>query len=1071
MAVSFKVPKSPKRDIFTIDTFLGVDLTNTGSNIDDVRSPNAENMVRFVPGKVRKRTGYQTKIDFSSGDDVNRAIKTSDAYIDCPFDENGVATYSIYETKLNSVYVALNIDAVGSYQIRLYGLDGTYMQDTFSGTEECPFTSIKGWFAEDFVSRSGFKYMEIRKTSNDEEDYCRIANLRICNSSSATIGQDWLALPWTPAPEDTGIIDVDAETTKPVYGCHMIKSGTFTGDRVVNVNRALNTSKSFQTFTCDDSGNTDIYYLAEQLYVDDTQYIKTPVYVEFDYVSDGEAYMYIAGQPYGTTVIHNTNGEIDHCSFAINAGSFSNYSCAIRAVLGTVSVSIKNFAVMYEKNDAYTWGQAPEDTNETFHIEDIYNIDSSNYAVEDSYYSTETAVNNMATIRADITNSSSNVRGFAHIGFDLYTASDKNVSKIEVKLANDTDFLYASSKIYNEHLNSKHIDFYVSANAANKYVKSVYVYIYVKSGNGNCTARLTNITVNMISLKSNYTVSSMHYIYHVGDSLYLRASNSNVLDKIYTGANEHLSRSWQLNNKLYILDGQQIYSYQVGDIEAKVVSQGDGFIPLVTIGKSPDGGGTPYQSLNLLQPGFYEQFTVDDDTKTAKNFQLSFRDLDDTKTKVWLLDDNGNWVQKTEGTDYSVNRGSGIITFVTAPGASPLTGEDNVKVLAYRTVEGYADRICKCTTGILFGVGGAADRLFLSGNPEYPNWDFYSEQYDPTYFPDTGYSALGSVSSAIIGYAIVNNYLATFKDEFDTSQAVFIREGDLEIDQETKTSEPTFKLINTLQGNGIIAPYAIGYLQTEPLFLTRSGIYAITAQDITGEKYSQNRSFYLNGYLTKEANLENSVAAVYNDQYILAINNKLYILDGLQATRTDKSEPYSTRQYAGFYCTNVPAVSIWTDSQALWIGTTDGKVCRFATDIESLESYNDNGEPIYCCWETPELDGHLFYKNKTFRYFATRLMHAIRTSIKIYSRKLGTWGFIKEETINSGVFFENFDFNNVDFNVRSYSSDLSEKVVHTKVRVKKVDKARFKVENGNINEPFGIFDLALEYIESGNYKG
>ena len=1071
MAVSFKVPASPKRDIFTIDTFLGVDLTNTGSNIEDVRSPNAENMVRFVPGKVRKRTGYHTKIDFSSGADVNRAVKTSDAYVDCPFDESGVATYTIYDARINTLYLALNIAAVGSYQIRLYGVDGTYIQDTFSGTNEQPYSSIKGWFAEDFITRGGFKYMEIRRTSNNESDYCRIANLRICNSTSASIGQDWLALPWSAAPEDNGISHVDTEDSKPVYGCHMIRSGTFTGNRIVNVNRALNTSKNFTSFTCDSVSNTTCFNLAEQLYIDNTQYIKTPIYIDFDYISDGNAYMYIAGTAFGTPVIHDTAGGIEHCSFTMDAGSYSNYSCEVKAVYGTVNISIKNFSAMYEKNDAYTWSAAPEDSEQSFHIEDIYNIDSTNYAVEESYYETKTSSNSECYIKADITNSSSNVKGFARIGFDLYTSCDKDLSRIEVKLANESDFLYAASKTYTENLNSKHIDFFVSANSANKYVKSIYVYFYLQAGNGDCTARITNVTVNMISLKNNYTVSSMHYIYHVGNSFYLKASNSNVLDKIYTGANEHLSRSWQLNNKLYILDGEQIYSYQVGDIEAKVVSNNDGFIPLVTIGKEPSGGGTPYQSLNMLQPGFYEQFTVTEDTKTETAFHLSFKDLDNTRTKVWLLDSNGNWIQKTEGTHYTVDRGSGIINFTTAPGKSPLTGEDNVKVLAYRTVEGYSDRICKCTTGILFGVGGAADRLFLSGNPEFPNWDFYSEQYDPTYFPDTGYSALGSVSSSIIGYAIVNNYLATFKDEYDTSQAVFIREGDLEIDQENKTSEPAFKLINTLQGNGIIAPYAIGYLQTEPLFLTRSGIYAITAQDITGEKYSQNRSFYLNGYLTKEPNLENAIATVFNDQYILAINNKMYILDGLQSVRTDKSEPYSTRQYAGFYCTNIPATSIWIDNQALWIGTNDGKVCRFATDIEAVDSYNDNGKAIYCCWETPELDGHLFYKNKTFRYFATRLMHAIRTSIKIYSRKLGTWGFIKEETINSGIFFENFDFENLNFNVRSYSTDLSEKVVHTKVRVKKVDKARFKVENGNINEPFGIFDLALEYIESGNYKG
>ena len=288
------------------------------------------------------------------------------------------------------------------------------------------------------------------------------------------------------------------------------------------------------------------------------------------------------------------------------------------------------------------------------------------------------------------------------------------------------------------------------------------------------------------------------------------------------------------------------------------------------------------------------------------------------------------------------------------------------------------------------------------------------------------------------------------------------------------TSEPVFKLINTLQGEGVLAPYTFGYLQTEPLFLTKAGVYAITEQDITGEKYTQNRSFYLDGKLRKEPNLENAIATVYDNQYILAVNNQLYVLDGLQATRTDKSEPYATRQYAGFYCKDIPASCIWTDD-ALCFGTTDGKVCRFYTDEEALASYNDDGKPIYACWETPDLDGQLFYKNKTFRYFAVRLMKAIKTSVRLYSKKLGiwtlnddeAWTFIKEQTAIANA----LNFESVDFDMFTFSVDTSEKVVHTKLRVKKVDKARFRVENDALNEPFGISDIALEYIESGNYKG
>jgi len=1075
MAVSFKVPKSPKKSIFVIDEFQGVDLTNTGSNIDETRSPNAVNMVRYVPGKVRKRTGYQSKVVFGEIVNVNRAANTSNTYVRVDVTATSYATRNTF-CKLYDEYEGPNffctIRGKGTYSMGWQKVDGSGKGITsFTLDEEHP--EKDAWYFN-WATPQLVDSLYIYKTSEDPEDYLEIKNVRVYAETTATTLDEWKALPWTQAPEDKGIIYVK-ETSKPaIFGCHPIKSGSFTGNRVVNVNRAANTSNTFQTFTCDDSNWTVITDTYDFIYETEPYAQTTKIFTDFDYISDSEVLLLVGGWYSSWNILQDTSGNIQHYFKQEKAGSFIDRRVAIKAVSGTATVQIKNLSVCYEKDSSYSWTPAPEDLNREFNIEDTYYVGSKNYAVVDHAGGTITSTSLFGHIGFDVTNATSNVEGFSKISFDLYTTSSQKIDYIKVETANDQGGLSGIKKYFYSDVNSEHVEFYLSAGEPPRYTKTIWVDVYFKTTDGTSTVRISNVQVQSIKGRDTYEISQKYYIYHAGRKFYLRASNATKLTEIYSLANQHISKSWQLNEKLFILDGRNIYSYSVGDDTVKVLSAGDGYIPLVTISKLPDGGGTTYEALNMLQPGFYEQFLVQsaDATKTA--FHLSFSGLDDTKTKAWLLDNNGNWVEKTEGVHYTVDRASGIITFTTAPGVTPLTGEDNVKILAYRTVPDYADRISKCTVGTLFGVGGAADRLFLSGNPDHPNWDFYSEQYDPTYFPDTGYSQLGSAASSIVGYAIINNYLATFKDDFDTSQAVFIREGDLVKRTVTtsgganvEVSDPAFKLINTLQGNGVVAPYSFGYLQTEPLFLTKSGIYAITAQDITGEKYSQNRSFYLDGFLREEDHMENAVATVFNDQYVLALNNKFYILDGLQATRTDRSEPYATRQYVGFYCTDIPAVSIWTDDQALWIGTNDGRVCRFATEIENLDSYNDDGDPIYCCWETPDLSGKLFYKNKTFRYFAIRMMQALRTSVKMYARKMGTWSFIKEDT-RSGIAF---DFELVDFERFSFSTDRSERVIHTKIRVKKVDKARFKVENDALNEPFGLFDWALEYIESGNFKG
>ena len=546
----------------------------------------------------------------------------------------------------------------------------------------------------------------------------------------------------------------------------------------------------------------------------------------------------------------------------------------------------------------------------------------------------------------------------------------------------------------------------------------------------------------------HYIRGEQYGLVHAGTKMYY-----NGVVK-YSDANNARSRSWQFDNKLYIVDGKKLLVWD--GAEVKPASE-YAKIPTVTIAKAPNGGGTSYEDLNLIQPGFTELFAG---TEGDTAYHMTFGGLDDTTVKAYILDSSGSWAEKTENTDFTVDRENGIINFTAAPGKSPVTGEDNVKITAYRTVSGYADRINKCCIGTQYGLKGAMDRLFLSGHPDYINQDWFSDQNDPTYFADTYYSSLGTSKSAIMGYSVINNYLATHKDEMETDQFIVLREGVL------ADNKPVFRSVNTLQGAGAIAKDTFAYLSSEPLFLTRSGVYAITAQDITGEKYGQNRSFYLNGKLLKESDLEKSFAFVYKDMYWLCVNGVAYILDGLQPMQTDKSMPYSTRQYAGFYRTNLPANCMWEKDGNLYFGSTDGRVCEFYRDSDALVSYNDDGEKIEAIWETPDLDGKLFYKNKTFRYLAVRLKSAVATTLEMYVQKRGLWSFIKKDNYTARY----LSFGSVVFSKFTFSSDQTQKIIPTKLRVKKVDKARFRFVNAELNEPFGLFDIALEYVENGNHK-
>ena len=57
---SMPTASAPSLSVVRINDFYGCDLTNQPTNVDAQRSPDARNMIRYVPGKVRKRMGYRT---------------------------------------------------------------------------------------------------------------------------------------------------------------------------------------------------------------------------------------------------------------------------------------------------------------------------------------------------------------------------------------------------------------------------------------------------------------------------------------------------------------------------------------------------------------------------------------------------------------------------------------------------------------------------------------------------------------------------------------------------------------------------------------------------------------------------------------------------------------------------------------------------------------------------------------------------------------------------------------------------------------------------------------------------
>ena len=218
-----------------------------------------------------------------------------------------------------------------------------------------------------------------------------------------------------------------------------------------------------------------------------------------------------------------------------------------------------------------------------------------------------------------------------------------------------------------------------------------------------------------------------------------------------------------------------------------------------------------------------------------------------------------------------------------------------------------------------------------SGDPDRPNLDYYSAFNDPAMFGDTWYSQLGQDDARVMGYTVIGDCLAAHKSAGADGRNIILRRGALD-----GKGEAVFQIVNTLQGEGAVSKHAFARLGSEPLFLTKLGVYAITSEELTGEKYSQQRSLYLSSAIQGETELSDAAAFTWRDFYLLAGKERLYLLDGLQK-QYEKNAPYSNFQYEGYYWENIRARVLWEKDGALWFGTSDGRLCRFHANVDDPE--------------------------------------------------------------------------------------------------------------------------------------
>ncbi len=443
------------------------------------------------------------------------------------------------------------------------------------------------------------------------------------------------------------------------------------------------------------------------------------------------------------------------------------------------------------------------------------------------------------------------------------------------------------------------------------------------------------------------TVNGEYFIVHCGTKLYEMKTDFSSYTEILYGLLDTISQGVIINSKLLILDSKRavVYDLLVTTDKVKYLDQ-IGYVPTTQIARSPNGLQSQlYESVNLAQDSRINLFTSNENDTTYQLDETNINSVD----LVEVLNNNAEWIKKVENRDYTVNLNNGQVVFQSAVGKPVVDGRDNVRIRFKKVSNSNKSQINKCTLMCVYGYAGANNRVFLTGNPDYPNIVTYSHLDDITYIPVENVIKLGLEVVPITGLAkLKNGKLAVLKDVSDTDSTIFY------IGYGTYNGNEAFPLEGSTKGEGNIGKYAHDVLVNEPLILTQNGIFSLNTDTLSDERYVYHKSYYIDTRLKKEANLKDAIGIVNDGKYYLAINDHVYVADSRFKT-TNNNSRYSDYQYEWFYWTNLP-IRVWfVWNNELYFGDKYGNICKFRENSD-VNRFKDNDKNIEAEWNSVILD-------------------------------------------------------------------------------------------------------------------
>lgn len=341
---------------------------------------------------------------------------------------------------------------------------------------------------------------------------------------------------------------------------------------------------------------------------------------------------------------------------------------------------------------------------------------------------------------------------------------------------------------------------------------------------------------------------------------------------IYSGLTDAQTTSFEMGGRIFFLTGSEFIYYD--GINPVATVESIAHVPLKVLNKAPAGtGGSANEKLNHLSQKWKEGFNPDGTATVFQCDKLEGVTLSSNLFKAYL-----SGVEKTEGTDFTVDRNAWTFTFTTAPPSSIYSNTLELQLEATNMMDPTV--ITKCTQAIEFG-GKNDSLIFVTGNPSYPNTARYSWVYDPTYFPTDSDFNVGGDSRAISGWGRMNEYLISYKEPGDQTSQWY---SEINLDSLGNISFSTYGLNDEF---GCIAPRTVHPAQNGLLALSDKGVVWTWPSLVKGQASSKIVSRNINGKNgiasglldNTQTDLKAAFAIVYRNKYLLHAGNQVWVLD------------------------------------------------------------------------------------------------------------------------------------------------------------------------------------------------